>query len=165
MRTAAICWNSIKGRDCKLELQAELLNICGDNNTALKEACRTLKEYAVFTEKMRKYVKTMSVEEAAEITIEECIREDILQEFLMRHKAEARAMSIFEYDQEKHLKMEREQAWEEGRLAGIAELVDKKLQKGKTFSQIAEELETDEAVIAGIAAQLSQAAVIHKTGV
>lgn len=139
MRTAAICWNSIKGRDCKLELQAELLNICGDNNTALKEACRTLKEYEVFTEKMRKYVKTMSVEEAAEITIEECIREDILREFLMRHKAEARAMSIFEYDQEKHLKMEREQAWEEGRLAGIAEgktagiaeLVDKKPKKGK----------------------------------
>ena len=57
----------------------------------------------------------------------------------MRHKAEARAMSIFEYDQEKHLKMEREQAWEEGRLAGIAEgktagiaeLVDKKPKKGK----------------------------------
>lgn len=28
--------------ECKLELKAELLNICGDNNKALKEACRTL---------------------------------------------------------------------------------------------------------------------------
>ena len=30
-------------------------------------------------------------------------------------------MSIFEYDQEKHIKLERKQAWEEGREAGIAE--------------------------------------------
>ena len=28
-------------------------------------------------------------------------------------------MSIFEYDQEKHIKMERKEAWEEGRAAGI----------------------------------------------
>ncbi len=27
-------------------------------------------------------------------------------------------MSIFEYDQEKHLRMEREEAWEEGRQNG-----------------------------------------------
>ena len=27
-------------------------------------------------------------------------------------------MSIFEYDQEKHIRMEREEAWEEGRREG-----------------------------------------------
>ena len=29
-------------------------------------------------------------------------------------------MSIFEYDQEKHMRQEREEAWEEGKKAGIA---------------------------------------------
>ena len=30
-------------------------------------------------------------------------------------------MSIFEYDQEKHMRMEREEAWEEGHAEGFAE--------------------------------------------
>ena len=153
--------------DFKLELKAELLNICGDNNRALKEACRTLREYAVFTDKMRKYTKTMDIQTAAERTIEECIKEDILREFLTKHRAEVRTVSIFEYDQEKHMRQEREQAWEEGlaegeargKAVGIAEglaeggrnklleLIEKKLQKGKTTAQIADELEETEDVI------------------
>ena len=37
-----------------------------------------------------------------------------LKEFLLKNRAEAKYMSIFEYDQEKHMKMEREQAFEKG---------------------------------------------------
>ena len=164
--------------DFKLELKAELLNICGDNNRALKEACRTLREYAVFTDKMRKYAKTMDIEAAAERTIEECIQEDILREFLTKHRAEVRTMSIFEYDQEKHMRQEREQAWEEGREAGLAEgeakgkaagiaegkaagmedklmeQIRKKLEKGRSVTQIAEDLEEEEAVIKKIMEKL-----------
>ena len=44
-------------------------------------------------------------------------------------------MSIFEYDQEKHMRMEREQHFEEGRIAGeeglLFSLIQKKLAKGK----------------------------------
>ena len=141
--------------DYRLELKAELLNICGDNNKALKDACRTLREYAIFTDKMRIYAKKMDIEAAAERTIEECIRENVLREFLEKHKAEVIKVSIFEYDQEKHIRQEREQAWEEGREAGIAEgkaaglteLIQKKLRKGKTVAQIADELEEEQAVI------------------
>ena len=154
---------TFKEEECKLELRAELLNICGDNNKALKEACRTLREYAVFTDKMRKYTKVMDIEAAAERTIEECIRQDILREFLTKHKAEVRTVSIFEYDQEKHIKLERKQAWEEGREAGITEgratgrlegekllltkQIQKKLLRGKTPAQIADELEEEQSVI------------------
>lgn len=123
-----------------------------------KEACHTLQEYAVFTDKMRGYVKTMDIETAAERTIDECIREGILREFLEKHRAEVRTVSIFEYDQEKHIKMEREQAWEEGKAAGmenkLLELIRKKLEKGKTLSQIADELEEQEDVITELAAKL-----------
>ena len=152
--------------DFKLELKAELLNICGDNNRALKEACRTLREYAVFTDKMRKYTKTMDIQTAAERTIEECIKEDILREFLTKHRAEVRTMSIFEYDQEKHMRQEREQAWEEGLAEGeargkaagmedkLAEQIRKKLEKGRSVTQIAEDLEEEEAVIKKIMEKL-----------
>ena len=65
-------------------------------------------------------------------------------------------MSIYEYDQEKHIRMERQDAWEDGVLEGIkegelrgrnAQLVEqikKKLDRGKSISQIAEDLEETE---------------------
>ena len=68
-----------------------------------------------------------------------------------KHRAEVRTMSIFEYDQEKHMRQEREQAWEEGIAEGekikLRKLIQKKLQKGKTPAQIAYDLEEDQAVI------------------
>ena len=111
----------IKSREAKLELEAVMLNISGDNNTGLKEACRTLKEYALYTDKIRRYAKSMSLSDAVDRAIGECITEGVLEEFLKKHKAEAKEMSIFEYDQEKHMKQEREAAWEDGHAAGVEE--------------------------------------------
>ena len=111
----------VKEREVKLELQAVMLNISGDNNKGLKEACRTLKEYALYTDKIRMYAKIMSLSDAVERAIDECIKEGVLEEFLKKHKAEAKEMSIFEYDQEKHMRQEREAAWEDGHAAGARE--------------------------------------------
>lgn len=94
---------------------------------------------------------SLELEEAVERAIKECIQEGILKEFLEKNRAEAKNMSIFEYDQEKHMQQEREEAWEKGRTQGehdmLCKLVEKKLNKGKTIIQIAEELEESEAVI------------------
>ena len=110
---------TVKEKSYKLELEATMLNINGTHNQNLKEACRTLKEYAIYTDKIRKYAEEMSLEDAVERAICECIKEGVLKEFLEKHRAEAKAMSIFEYDQEKHIRMEREEAWEEGRREGM----------------------------------------------
>ena len=111
----------VKVKDPKLELEAVMLNISGANNSRLKEACRTLKDYAVYTDKIRLYSKEQTLEEAVEKAINECIAENVLKDFLTKHRAEAKAMSIFEYDQEKHIRQEREEAWEEGRASGLKE--------------------------------------------
>ena len=158
----------VNDRPIKLELEAVVLNISGENNRELKAACQTLREYAIYTDKIRQYTEEMSLEEAVDRAIRECIHEDILREFLENHRMEARAMSIFEYDQEKHMRQEREAAWKEGRRAGLEEgrrsgieegrrsgleegreqilesLIRKKLAKGKTVSEIAGELEETE---------------------
>ena len=160
---------TVKDRKVKLELEAVLLNISGANNRALKEACRVLKDYAVYTDKIRIYTETMPLEEAVDRAIRECIREGVLKEFLEAHRSEAKEMSIFEYDQEKHMRQEREAAWEkgrkeghragleeghragveEGRRSGLAEgeeqmlqkLIRRKLKKGWDAVRIASELE------------------------
>lgn len=84
-------------------------------------ACRTLWEYAEYTDRVRRYAKELSIAEAVERAITECIREGILKEFLRKNRAEAKRMSIYEYDQEKHLRQEREASWEKGREAGKEE--------------------------------------------
>ena len=56
-----------------------------------------------------------------ELAVDTCIRQGILRDFLKKNRAEAIEMSIFEYDEEKHMQSERE-IWENaGREAGIAE--------------------------------------------
>ena len=116
---------TLKNRPVKLDLEVTILNITGENNRELKAACRTLREYAIYTDKIRQYTEEMSLEEAVDRAIRECIHEDVLREFLENHRMEARAMSIFEYDQEKHMRQEREAAWkagmEEGRRSGMEE--------------------------------------------
>jgi len=84
------------------------------------EACKDLCDYAEYTYRVRKYAESMSVEEAVDKTIKECIQEDILKDFLMKHRAEARAMSIYEYNEEEHMRMEREDAFEDGKKEGLA---------------------------------------------
>ena len=93
-----------------LQLSAVMLNISGEHNQKLKEACRTLREYSIYTDKVRKYVEEMELADAVEQAIRECIAENVLKE-----------MSIFEYDQEKHMRQEREEAWMDGHNAGLKE--------------------------------------------
>ena len=56
----------LKVEDPKLQLEAVMLNISGSNNSRLKEACRTLKDYAVYTDKIRLYSKEQPLAEAVE---------------------------------------------------------------------------------------------------
>ena len=121
----------VNDRPIKLELEAVVLNISGENNRELKAACQTLREYAIYTDKIRQYTEEMSLEEAVDRAIRECISEDVLREFLENHRMEARAMSIFEYDQEKHMRQEREAAWKEGRRSGLEEGRRSGLEEGR----------------------------------
>ena len=66
---------------------------------------------------MRQYAKVLTITDAVERTITECIQEGILREFLEKNRAEARAVSIYEYNEEEHMRMEREEFFEKGRLA------------------------------------------------
>ena len=66
-------------------------------------------------------MEEMELADAVERAIRECIAEGVLKDFLEKHRAEAKEMSIFEYDQEKHMRQEREEAWADGHSAGVEE--------------------------------------------
>lgn len=110
----------------------------------------SLKEYAQYVAKVRKYVsKNISLEEAVTRAVDECIEEGILAEFLMKNKAEVIKVSIYEYDKEFEEKKLRKAEYEAGVEAGfelgerslLENQIRKKLKKGKPIEQIADELE------------------------
>ena len=141
-----------------LDLKVLMLNVNQGHNPELMEACHTLWEYAEYTGRVRKYAKEQPIAEAVERAITECIQEGILKEFLEKNRREAKNVSIYEYDQEKHIRQEREEAWEAGEHSGeekkLKELIQKKLAKEKTIPEIAEALEESEDVIRRLAEDL-----------
>lgn len=110
-----------------LELKVTVLNINPGMNQALKEKCPFLKEYMIYVEKVRDYAGTMPLADAVERAVEECIRNNVLREFLSGQKAEVIKMSIYEYDEERELQLIREDerflGREEGKVEGKAESI------------------------------------------
>ena len=107
-----------------LELKALMLNINLGYNQQLMDSCKTLHDYSVFTSKIRIYAKNMELEEAVERAITECISDGILANFLSKNRAEAKSVSIYEYDEEKHMRQEREVSREEGRIEGAENVLE-----------------------------------------
>lgn len=65
----------------------------------------------------------MPLEGVVELAIEECIEEGILADFLSKNRAEAKSVSIYEYDEARHMRQTKEEGREEGRLSAIADAI------------------------------------------
>ena len=105
------------------------------------------------------------------MAVDECINEDVLREFLLENKAEVVKMFLTEYNEkqtlenmyndgvevgkEKGIEIGKAQGIEMGKVQGIefgerkklVEMVYKKIKKGKTVEEIADDLEEDIEVI------------------
>ena len=101
-----------------LELKAVMLNINKGHNQELMNACHTLRDYSEYVTRIRTYSAEMPLTDAVEKAITECIHENILRDFLLENRVEAKAMSIYEYDEEKTLRMFREEGYEDGERNG-----------------------------------------------
>ena len=104
-----------------LELKATMLNINKGHNRELMEKCQILKDYSEFTALVRKYAKVLSLNQAVERAVDECIAKGILGDFLRKNKEEVCHMCIYEYDEERHMRQEREYFMEKGLAKGKAE--------------------------------------------
>ena len=110
-----------------LELKVIMLNINDGNNEDLKKSCKVLREYMQYVNRVRKYVYEyeMKLEDAVERAVTECIRENILKDFLIENRAEVIAMSIFEFDEEREMKLIREEEYQSGLEDGIKKGIKK----------------------------------------
>ena len=103
----------------ELELKVTVLNINEGMNEQLKERCPDLKEYMQYVDRVRRYSEEMPLRDAVIRAVDECIQEGILRDFLMKQKAEVIKVSIYEFDEEREMRLIREDEREIGREEGI----------------------------------------------
>lgn len=142
-----------KGEEPNLELIVTQININAGYNKDLMEKCQVLKEYMLYVERVRKYQKAMSIEQAVNRAVDECIEEGILADFLRKNKAEVVRMSIYEYDEKLHaqalledgIKIGKEEGKEEGILGAVSimsginfsdEIIKSKLMETYNLSEV-----------------------------
>ena len=117
------------GSPC-LECTAQVININFGRNEELMEACRKLHEYAYFVEKVREYLKEgLTLEASIDQAVVHCINENILKEFLEKHRGEVKNVILTEYDEKLHSKT----LYEEGKAAGIQEGRTVGIQEGRAI--------------------------------
>ena len=93
----------------------------------------------IFVDKVRRYSQEQTLEDAVERTIQECMEEDVMTDFLKRNRAEVVKMYLSEYDEERQREFDRE----EGKMELLEELIRKKLKKGYSKESIVDSLEFD----------------------
>lgn len=148
-----------RGRGC-LECTCLVLNINRGYNRALMDKCHRLWEYSELSCEVEENIgKGMRREEAVQTAIDTCIERGILKDILLAEKGMVLHMLLTEYDEKKHLKNTFEEGRKEGLEEGIgkgiekgiekklSDQVNKKILKGKTISEIADELEEEISVI------------------
>ena len=104
-----------------LELIVQVLNINSGNNSGLLEKCKSLKDYMTFVNKVRhkKNVEKKDIETAVNEAIDECIQENVLSDFFRKNRSEVVGVSIYEYDEEGHMEILKEEQYRKGVADGI----------------------------------------------
>lgn len=92
-----------------LQCDVKIYNINYGHNMPLMESCKTLKEYSLFISFIKENIRQgYSKEEAIDLAVQKCILENILFDFLSKHRAEVTHMILSEFNLKKHIESEKE---------------------------------------------------------
>ncbi len=136
-----------------LECTCQVINVRRGHNRELMDKCHRLWEYSEFVSEIELNIrKGLGRDEAIQSAIDCCIERGILTDILRTEKSEVLHMIFLtEYDEKKHLRHTFEEGREEGLAEGmekgrnekLLEQIRKKLSRGKSPEEIAQELEED----------------------
>ena len=100
--------------DGGFEWTAHLINLNEGKNDELLSQCKALKDYMTLIHMIRRNSRQMEFEEAVNTAVDYCIENDILKEFLVKHKSEVLDMCITEFNEKAFIDGIREEGLEEG---------------------------------------------------
>jgi predicted transposase/invertase (TIGR01784 family) len=106
-----------------LELTVTVYNIKDGRNANILKGCNLLREYGIFTDMVRENSlnKKMELKAAIRKAVEDCIAQNILRDFLKKHKQEVIRMLLAEWDLDTALAVRGEESFRMGKEEGKAE--------------------------------------------
>ena len=140
--------NRSEGEEPDLEVKCVVYSINPGKNAGLMQKSKVLSGYMHFVNKVRDKTKAgKPLESAIDDAIQECINEDVLKRFFETRKDEVRKAMKWDLTMERHMRIMKKEEREEGRLEGtllrLIKLVQKKVKKGKTLEEVADDLEME----------------------
>lgn len=112
----------IQGEETSLELIVEVIDVNYQSQDEVLQKSESLQGYAYLVDQIRMHMKEgYSRDEAIGMSIDLCIQENVLSEFLKQHYEEVGKMLYFQYDQETEHQAIREEERAEGRQEGQRE--------------------------------------------
>ena len=120
-----------------MEITAHMININIGNNAELMKKCRLLHDYAAFIGLIRDYVSQENdINTAVTLAINQAISHNILKEVLSVHTAEVRDMILTEYNEEQHIKNEKNISYDDGFNDGVECGIEQGIIKGTQQTKI-----------------------------
>ncbi len=133
-----------------LELYVKVININLSAKHPILQKSPSMYEYSAFVQLVRDCLNVGASRDAAiQTAMRTCAKKGIMVDFIRKHGSEVENMLFTEFNMEDALEVRYEEGMEDGIEKGVEKgerlnlirLVMRKLQKGKTVEQIAEELE------------------------
>ena len=109
-----------------IDVRVTMRNINYGHSEELLESCRALRDYSLFVEKYREsYRETGNPEQAVEMAIGALDDDSPIKQFLLDNRAEVTMSVITEYDEERTMKMFREEWYTEGKRDAAVRMLEK----------------------------------------
>lgn len=108
-------YGDMHGQEPALECVVTYLNVNYGHNQKIMSQCQKLKEYAFLIDQIRRQLEEgKQLKAAVDYAVSFCIHQGILADFLRKHRAEVTNVILTEYDQERHIKNEKQTSYSEG---------------------------------------------------
>ena len=130
-----------KGTKTNLELTVKIININQQNRHPVLENCKTMQEYSIFVETVRKW-KEIEPQTGFQKAVEECIANNILRDYLKRKTKEVLNMLLAEYDYETDIAVQRAEEREIAFAEGIEQGIERGIEQGFADGSYQTKLET-----------------------
>ncbi len=89
-----------KDKSGEFEWTATMYNLNKGKNDSLLDKCKPLKDYMVLIQYIRENLKSgIPIEAAVDEAVKKCIEEDVMREFLLKHRSEVKRMCITEFNE------------------------------------------------------------------
>ncbi len=107
------------GGEPAVEVVARVLNVNYGKNRDLLDRCRRLHDYSYLIQRVRYYTdRGLVLAAAMNRAIDDCIDQDVMKQFLLKHRGEVCNVILTKYNAAFHIQCEKKESFAEGEQAG-----------------------------------------------